>query len=223
MRAMILAAGRGSRMRPLTDHTHKGLLKVGGVPLLERHVLKLAAIGIKDIVINVSYLAEQIQHFLGTGQQYGVNIYYSIEEQPLEVGGGIINALPLLGNEPFIAINCDVWTDYPLQNLASKLALDGHIVLVKNPQHNANGDFCLHDEKILLIDSTQPPNHHFTYAGIAVYHPELFQGFPNNHTVQPMLPILVKAIENQRLSGEYYDGLWSDIGTPARLSEVQNH
>lgn len=213
---MILAAGRGSRMRPLTDHTHKGLLKVAGVPLLEHHVKNLAAVGIKDIVINVSYLAEQIQNYLGNGQQYGVSIHYSIESTPLEVGGGIIKALPILGNDPFIAINCDVWSDYPLQKLMTKSIEVGYIVLIKNPDHNPNGDFALIDTKVKLPDASQI---NFTYAGIALYHPKLFHDFPE-HCSQPMLPILLKAIEQSKLSGELYQGLWSDIGTPERLSAV---
>lgn len=216
MRAMILAAGRGSRMRPLTDHTHKGLLKIADVPLLERHVRKLAAIGIKDIVINVSYLAEQIQQFLGDGQTFGVNIHYSIEPTALEVGGGIIKALPLLGPEPFIVINCDVWTDYSMQNLTLKQNSMGHIVLVKNPDHNPKGDFCLVNEKVQISHSAEKT---FTYAGIALYHPKLFHGFPE-YCSQPMLPILLKAIERSQLSGEFYQGFWSDIGTPERLSAV---
>lgn len=218
MRAMILAAGRGSRMRPLTDHTHKGLLKVADVPLLERHVKSLVAIGVRDIVINVSYLAEQIQNYLGNGQQYGASIHYSIETTPLEVGGGIIKALPLLGCDPFIVINCDVLTDYPIQNLKLKENVMGHIILVKNPDHNPKGDFCLVAEKVTLSDPTAET---LTYAGIALYHPKLFQGFPD-HCSQPMLPILLKAIECSELSGEFYQGFWSDIGTPERLSAVHS-
>lgn len=215
---MILAAGRGSRMRPLTDHTHKGLLKVAGEPLIEHHVKKLAAIGVTDIVINVSYLAEQIQSYLGNGEKYNVNIHYSIEEQPREVGGGLIKALPLLGGEPFIVVNCDVWSDYPLENLNVDLkgAL-GKIILVKNPQHNPKGDFHLNGNQVELINDSDK---NFTYAGIAMYHPDLFSNFSKSAS-QPMLPILKKAIEARELNGEFYNGLWSDVGTPERLAELQ--
>jgi MurNAc alpha-1-phosphate uridylyltransferase len=218
MRAMILAAGRGSRMRPLTDHTHKGLLKVSGTPLIEHHVKKLAAIGVGDVVINVSYLAEQIQAYLGNGEKYGLNIHYSIEDQPLEVGGGIIKALPLLGSEAFIVVNCDVWSDYPLQSFNGGLrgAL-GKIILVKNPKHNQKGDFHLNGNQIELMNGL---DHDFTYAGIAVYHPDLFINF-SEAKPQPMLPILEQAIAAGRLTGEFYDGLWSDVGTPERLAELQ--
>lgn len=218
---MILAAGRGVRMRPLTDHTHKGLLKIGGVPMLEYHVKNLAKIGITDIVINVSYLAEQIQMFLKDGRQYGVNIHYSIEEFPLEVGGGIIKALPLLGTEPFIVINCDVWSDFPLQTLVKKINLnEGHIVLVNNPEHRQQGDFHLNGNKVQLLNLIINQTNNFTFSGIAIYHPKIFADFPQ-HGSQPMLPILKKAIENKRLSGEYYSGIWNDIGTPERLAATQ--
>ncbi len=223
MKAMILAAGRGMRMRPLTDHTHKGLLKVAGVPMLEQHVKHLSNIGIKDIVINVSYLAEQIQTFLGTGQQYGVKIRYSIEEMPLEVGGGIIKALPLLGVDPFITINCDVWTDFPLQSLAEKLRNhDGHIVLVNNPEHRQQGDFHLNNEKVELLNLTKSPKNNYTFSGIAIYHPRIFADFSHD-CLQPMLPILKKAIQTKRLSGEYYQGMWNDIGTPERLAAINEN
>lgn len=217
---MIMAAGRGSRMRPLTDYIHKGLLKVNGTPLIEHHVKKLAAIGITDIVINVSYLAEQIITYLGKGEKYDVRIHYSIEDKPLEVGGGIIKALPLLNQELFIVINCDVWSDYPLSQLTENIgnAL-GKIVLVKNPIHNSKGDFSLDGCKVSLNYEENIPSNSFTYAGIAVYKPELFTNFARG-CPQPMRPILLKAIRLKKLNGEVYSGSWMDVGTPERLAEL---
>lgn len=233
---MILAAGRGTRMRPLSDHTHKGLLKIAGETLLERHLKRLAAIGIRDVVINVSYLADQIQNYLGNGQQFGVTIHYSIEKSALEVGGGLINALPLLGKEPFIVVNCDVWTDYPFQKLTHVLENKmnennseehklGHLILVNNPAHNAQGDFHLaNNHKVELIDPALQSNgdttKNYTYAGIAVYHPKLFQQY-KTASAQAMLPILKDAIMKEQITGEFYNGLWSDIGTPDRLAAIQ--
>lgn len=212
---MILAAGRGSRMKPLTNHTHKGLLKVAGKPLIEYHVEKLARLQIKDIVINISYLAKQIQNYLGDGKKYGVTIHYSYEDQPLEVGGGLIKALPLLGDGLFYVINCDVWCDYPLENLTLDTNhASGKILLVKNPDHNQIGDFTLDKQ---LVCPTKDAVQSYTYAGIALYHPKLFTGFEKNK-VQPMLPILVKAMEEKKLQGEIYDGNWCDVGTPERLA-----
>lgn len=223
MKAMILAAGRGLRMRPLTDHTHKGLLKVSGETLLERHIKGLAAVGVKDIVINVSYLADQIQGYLGRGDSYGVHIHYSVEAYPLEVGGGLIKALPLLGKDPFMVVNCDVWTDYSYERLKRPYpGVLGHIILVDNPPHHPTGDFGLLHDKVTVLDfaNTQVSSS-YTYAGIAVYDPSLFEGFTKSGA-QPLLPILKKAIAANQLSGEYYSGTWMDVGTPERLRELHH-
>lgn len=215
MKAMILAAGRGERMRPLSDHTHKALLEVGGKTLIAYHLQALKAIGITEVVINLSHLAGQMQEYLDSNN-FGVTIHYSLEPQVggLETGGGIFNALPLLGNQPFIVINSDVWTDFPLQKLLTPLSGLAHIVLVDNPEHNSKGDFALEDG---FVNNWGQPR--FTFAGIGVYHPRLFQH------CQPgafrLAPLLCQAMQQQRVSGEYYTGNWVDVGTPQRLQALR--
>lgn len=211
---MILAAGRGERLKPLTNNKPKALIEVRGKPLIEHHIEKCAACGYSNIVINLAYLGNQIQDYLGDGRQYGVNISYSPEQEGgLETGGGIVNALPLLGDESFIVINADVYTDYnfsALPELGDKLA---HLVLVNNPEHNQKGDFGL--KKNHLIDC-QTSSH--TFSGIALYHPKLF----NDKQVikQSIVPLIHQQVKNQRVSGEIYTGIWYDIGTPERLQRI---
>jgi len=165
MKAMILAAGFGKRLRPLTDTTPKPLLPVGGKPLMQHHIERLAAVGITDLVINISWLAEQIEDYFGDGSDYGVAISWSREQQPLETWGGITNALPLLGDQPFLLINGDIWTDFPLQTITGNLSseLDGWLLLVDNPEHNPQGDFGLVEGKLVSEASEK-----YTFSGIPI-------------------------------------------------------
>lgn len=215
-KAMILAAGRGTRLRPLTDETPKPLLLLGGKPLIAYHLESFAKIGIKEVVINVSYQAEKIQNTLGSGKKYGVQIHYSVEPETggLETGGGIFNALSFLGEDPFIVVNGDIWTDYPFEQLFKSLNGLGHLVLVNNPAHCPNGDFNLQNKNITLDELDR-----LTFSGVGMYHPALFEGCVRG--AFPLLPILKKAIAEQKISGEHYCGDWVDIGTVSRLNEAE--
>ncbi|MCX2983356.1 nucleotidyltransferase family protein [Halieaceae bacterium IMCC14734] len=219
MKAMILAAGLGERMRPLTDLTPKPLLPVGGKPLIQWHIENLVAAGFTNVVINTSHLGEQIEAFLGDGGSWGCQIEYSREAQPLETAGGIVQALPLLGAGPFALVNGDVWCDYPLSHLrdlpmaAAHLA---HLVLVDNPAHH-DGDFVLEGDAVRLVE--QPGGAPaLTYAGIAVYRPEFFAGTAPGKL--PLRPLLDAAIAASAVSGEHFSGRWTDVGTPQRLKEL---
>jgi MurNAc alpha-1-phosphate uridylyltransferase len=213
MKTMLLAAGLGARMRPLTDHTPKPLLPVGGRPLIEHHLLRLAAAGFTDIVINIAHLGEQIEARLGDGSRLGVSIRYSRETQPLETGGGIFRALPLLGGQPFLVLNGDVWTDYPLAQLRDLKPRRGHLVMVDNPGHLTHGDFFRRSDGVL---SEEGSGAKLTYAGIAVFHPDLFAGCADG--VFPLRPLFVRAMREGLLTSEYYAGQWLDVGTPERLA-----
>lgn len=217
MRAMILAAGRGERMRPLTDSTPKPLLKVGGKPLIVWHLERLAAAGFEEIIINHAHLGEQIERSLGNGQQWGVSISYSPEKIALETAGGIANALHLLGDEAFLVVNGDIFTNVDFKNCkteavsmkpASRLA---HLLLVNNPEHNAAGDFALSQR---LVSSDGP--HKLTFSGVGIYHPALFAQVEKGMPAK-LAPILRKAMLQQQVSGEHFQGEWHDIGTPERL------
>lgn len=214
MKAMILAAGRGERMRPLTDNTPKPLLRVGGKMLIERHVQALAAAGYTELVINHAHLGEQIVAALGDGSDWGVSIAWSPEgEQGLETGGGIYNALPLLGDSPFPVVNADIWTDYPFDRLPDKPQGLAHLVMVDNPPHHPEGDFSLSEGRL----SQQGPRM-LTFSGIGVYDPGLFRDCEAG--VFPLAPLLRAAMDDDAVGGERYDGRWFDIGTPERLAEV---
>jgi MurNAc alpha-1-phosphate uridylyltransferase len=216
MKAMILAAGRGERMRPLTDTVPKPLLRIGGQTLIERHVHALARAGITDLVINHAHLGEQIVRALGDGHAYGVSIRYSPEtDGSLETGGGIMNALPLLGAEPFLVVNGDIWTDFPFASLPSRIGGLAHLVMVDNPEHHPEGDFSLSAGEL----SRQGPAM-LTYAGIGVYRPELFAGCSPG--AFPLGPLLRDAMDAGQVSGEHYTGNWFDIGTPERLDAVNS-
>jgi len=221
MKAMILAAGLGTRMRPLTDHTPKPMLRVGGKPLIEHHVRRLVGAGFCDIVINHAYLGEQIENYLGDGRQFGAHIEYSREGEPLDSGGGIFRALPLLGNAPFVALNADVWTDYPLQQLLSlRAAIDGnkrlaHLVLTDNPPQHPRGDFYLASDGAVHAESE---NKKLTWTGIRVIHPALLANCSDG--VFSIVPLLKDAMSRGLVSGEYYSGQWLDVGTPERLQEA---
>lgn len=214
MRAMILAAGHGKRMRPLTNTTPKPLLKVNGQYLIEYHIKALAAAGFNEIVINLAYLGHMIQEQIGDGSHYNISIQYSEEGQPLETGGGIFKALPLLGNEPFLVVNGDIWTDYPFAELKNKQVKLAHLVMVANPEQHPNGDFTLQDN--FLINQKGPTAN--TYSGIGVYHPTLFSACQAGKF--PLAPLLISAMENKQVTGELYRGQWYDIGTPERLQQL---
>lgn len=220
MKAIILSAGRGQRMRPLTDSTPKPLLKAGPYSLIEYHLLSLAKAGFNEIVINVSYHPQQFLDLLGDGSRYGLKIHFSYEPENggLETGGGILQALPLLGNAPFLVVNADIWTDYPFASLKNKLTDSqlAHLVLTNNPAHNTGGDFYLENNKILPTG-----NQKLTMCGISVYHPKLFANCQAG--IFSVVPLLRNAIAQNLVSGELYQGQWYDIGTSERLQLLQNH
>jgi len=214
MKAMILAAGRGERMRPLTDHTPKPLLQVGSLRLIEHHLLALARAGMTDVIINHAHLGAQIEAFLGNGSRYGVSIHYSPEIIGLETGGGILRALPLLGDAPFCVINGDVWTDFPFVTLREPVGL-AHLVMVDNPPEHAQGDFALDAQGRL---HAQASNRRLTFSGIGTYRPQLFARCRPGRF--PLAPLLRQAMANGQISGEHYRGRWRDVGTPQRLTEL---
>ncbi len=216
MRAMILAAGRGKRLQPLTDNCPKPLIQVGGKPLIEYHIENLKKAGINQIVINVSYLADQIKKALGNGEKWGVEIIYSLESPALEVGGGIFNALPLLGAEPFIVVNGDIWTDYPFAQLSQLQGL-AKLVMVENPPQHQRGDFALTSDNRLIRDQSRTT---YTYSGIALISPALFADCTASHF--PLAPLLDKAILLGKLYGQYYEGSWMDIGSYDRWQQLES-
>ena len=211
--AMILAAGRGERMRPLTDHTPKPLLKVHDKPLIVWHIERLKKAGITQLVINHAHLGEQIEQTLGDGSSLGVSISYSPEGTALETGGGIARALPLLGEQPFLVVNGDVWTDINYSELALSEADLAHLVLVKNPSHNPNGDFALNNDRV-----TSGGANKLTFSGIGLYQPSLFVAQPEE--LFPLAPLLREAMSLKKVSGFHHRGVWMDIGTPERLAEI---
>jgi len=231
--AIVLAAGRGERMRPLTDHTPKPLLPVRGRPLIEWHLLALQRAGVREVVVNTAWLEEQFPAALGDGSRYGLRLHYSMEGRDhgdaLETAGGIANALPLLGREPFLVVNGDIWTDFdytrpPLLDAEAT----GSLILVPNPPQHPRGDFALLPRELgeggydVLADPERlaapgaPPR--YTFSGIAMYRPEFFAGCKPGRF--PLLPLLREAAAAGRLRGRLYQGLWSDIGTPERLREL---
>ena len=216
MKAMVLAAGRGQRLRPLTDHTPKPLLVVRGKPLIAWHLEALAHAGVREAVINLSWLGAQLRAALGGGERYGLRIHYSEEPaDALEVGGGIFNALPLLGDAPFFVVNGDTFTDLDFSRLVIAPEALAHLVLVPNPSHHPQGDFALRDG---TVEATGEPR--LTYSGIGVFRPGLFaQCSPGRF---PLLPLLRSAIAARRLSGERYDGVWTDVGTAERLAALND-
>jgi MurNAc alpha-1-phosphate uridylyltransferase len=211
--AMILAAGRGERMRPLTDDRPKPLLKVGGKSLIEWHIERLAKAGIKNIVINHAYLGKLIEFEFGDGGLWGVNIQYSSEEEALETGGGIYKALPLLGNGSFIVVNGDVWVDVDFRRLALPQGSLAHLVLVENPEHHPKGDFALEAGQVLETGQQL-----FTFSGIGVYHPDLFADCQPGRF--PLAPLLRSAMAQGKVSGQLHQGDWADVGTPECLAEL---
>lgn len=228
MKGMILAAGLGQRMRPLTDHMPKPLLPVAGKPLIVWHLEALRAASITEVVINTAYLGHMLEAALGDGRRFGLRIHWSHEPagKPLETAGGIVQALPLLGHEPFMLVNGDVWLRKPLTPLRSALAAgkQAHLLLVDNPAHNPAGDFALNgmepvagERRLLLAKEQGLP---LTYAGVAVYCPSLFQGLTPG--VRPLAPLLREAIAGGAVTGEYFAGPWVDVGTPERLQSLDS-
>jgi MurNAc alpha-1-phosphate uridylyltransferase len=213
---MILAAGRGERMRPLTLVKPKPLLEAGGAPLIVHHLRALQAAGFEDVVVNLSWLGDQIRAFLGDGSRHGVRLHYSDEgAEPLETGGGIFRALPLLGAGPFLVLNGDVWTDVDWSRLRDRLAPRdlAHLVLVPNPAHNEKGDFVLDGGRIVETSGER-----FTFSGVGVYRAELFDGCRDG--IFKLAPLLRAAARDGRVSGELHPGAWLDIGTPERLAHL---
>lgn len=234
MKALIFAAGLGERMRPLTNRTPKPLLVAGGKPLIAWHLEKLAAIGVRDVVVNTSWLADQFLQALGSGERWGLNIRYSFEGPfPLETGGGMCNALPLLedalgADNAFIAVNGDIWTDYDFARLPRDPAGEAHLVLVDNPEHHPKGDFALLDDGIMASDGDAK----LTFSGIGVYRPSLFDDWreiigdaPGADETPPrfkLAPLLRAAMARGEATGEHHRGAWTDVGTPQRLEQLDS-
>jgi MurNAc alpha-1-phosphate uridylyltransferase len=224
MKAMILAAGLGERMRPLTEHTPKPLLKAGGRPLIEWQIERLKAAGFTELVINHAHLGRQIEDRLGDGSRLGVSIAWSDEGTPLETAGGIAKARHLLGDAPFLVCNGDVYSEYDYGRLRAVLAdmvanpdRIAHLVLVDNPPHHPQGDFVLEHGKVAL-----PPTHaigRLTFSGIGCYRPELFAGIVPGDKAK-LAPLLIAAMNQGRVTGEHFGGRWEDVGTPARLETL---
>ncbi|MDO9233463.1 MAG: nucleotidyltransferase family protein [Methylotenera sp.] len=222
MKAMILAAGRGERMRPLTDHTPKPLLKVGGKPLIVWHLERLAQAGFTQVVINHAHLGAQIEANLGDGGQWGLHIQYSPETIALETAGGIANALPLLGSEPFLVVNGDTYTEVDFANVKLTPNNLAHLVLVDNPPQHSQGDF-VYDNGVLKNDDTEnKANSKLTFSGVGVYHPYLFASVQRGDPAK-LAPLLRQAIAENRASAEHFQGVWHDIGTPERLAKLDKH
>jgi MurNAc alpha-1-phosphate uridylyltransferase len=213
---MILAAGRGERMRPLTDHTPKPLLRVRGKPLIVWHLERLAAAGFHEVVINHAHLGKQLEDALGNGRQWGLSITYSPEAVALETAGGIVKALPLLGSAPFLVVNADIFTDIDFSGLRNVLGNHrlAHLVLTDNPPQHPQGDFVLDAETVCLEGE-----HMLTFSGVAVYAPRLFEGLPVDVPAK-LAPLLRLAIERSEVSGEHHHGIWHDVGTPQRLEAL---
>lgn len=220
-RALLLAAGRGERLRPLTDTVPKPLLEVGGRALIEHHLVRLAAAGIGDVVVNLAWHGDRVRERLGDGRRYGARVAYSDEGEALETAGGIVHARALLGDAPFAVVNADVWTDYDFARLALPDGKLAHLVLVPNPAHNRDGDFVLEHGAVSnpggsLREGSAPA---LTFSGIAAYAPALFADLAPGK--RPLAPVLRAACERGVVSGELFDGGWCDVGTPERLDNLR--
>ena len=226
MKALIFAAGLGERMRPLTDTTPKPLLRVGGKPLIEWHLEKLATLGIREVVVNTSWLAQQFPAALGDGARWGLRITYAYEgDTPLETGGGMLNALALLGDDPFLLVNGDVWTDHDFARLPREPRGLAHLVMVDRPPQATHGDFALDDAGCVRAEG----EHKLTYSGIGIYRPQLLHGWndivrepaiANGKPKFPLAPILRAHMAEGGISGEHHRGRWTDVGTPERLARL---
>jgi MurNAc alpha-1-phosphate uridylyltransferase len=221
MKAMILAAGFGERLRPLTNDTPKPLLKIGTKPLIQYHVERLASAGVRELVINTSWLGDQIESFLGDGSRFGVSIAWSREVEPLDTGGGIRRALPLLGSDPFLVINGDVWTNYPLALLVEREwseEIDAHLVLVPNPEHNLKGDFTLDSQRCVRYPLGNDES--ATFSGMSVMRPEMFALFSSASEKFPLRDVLAGSINGGHVTGEVFHDTWWDVGTVERLQAL---
>ena len=215
MRAMVLAAGRGERLRPLTDKVPKSLVEVGGETLLERHLQNVSRAGIRKVVINLGWLGDRIVDRIGDGNRYGLDVHYSDEgDNILETGGGIHNALSMLGDEPFLVVNADIYTDMPVPKVQLTDDQAGHLVLVPTPDYRDHGDFDIDDQ---LLRNAETPQ--YTFSGVAIYRPEFFHGCEAGRF--PLAPMLKEAADRDQLSASLYEGYWADIGTPERLQDVR--
>ncbi len=215
MRAMVLAAGRGERLRPLTDEVPKSLVEVRGESLLERHLVNIHAAGIRTVVINLGWLGDRIVERVGSGERYGLNVLYSQEgDNILETGGGIHKALPMLGDDPFLVVNADIYTDMPVPRINMADEHVGHLVMVPSPEYRDGGDFDIENGLIRNGESQR-----LTFSGVAMYRPSFFDGCEPGRF--PLAPMLREAADNGQLSGSLYEGLWADIGTPERLKAIQ--
>ena len=221
MKAMILAAGYGKRLQPLTNKTPKPLLSVGGKPLLQHHIEHLAVNGITEVIINTSWLADKIEDYFGDGSDYGINITWSRESEPLETGGGIKKALPLLGDQPFLLINGDIWTDFKVSSVLNYQLSDDQaawLLFVENPEHNPEGDFGLGNDLVRY-----QPQIESTFSGISLIRPQLIMDYIHNQPKQQFFPlrdVLRPAIEAQAVSGAVYRGQWCDVGTVERYKRL---
>ena len=217
MKAMVLAAGRGERLRPLTDETPKSLVEVRGERLLEKHLLNIRRAGIRDVVINLGWLGDRIERRIGSGERYGVTVTYSREgDDVLETGGGIHKALPLLGDDPFLVVNADIYTDMSIPDVTLSATALGHLVLVPSPAYRAMGDFDLVDG---LVRNGESPS--LTFSGVAIYRPELLQACEAGRF--SIVPLWREAAEAGQLQGSVYEGLWADVGTPQRLNDLNRN
>ncbi|HSC67089.1 MAG TPA: nucleotidyltransferase family protein [Cellvibrio sp.] len=226
MKAMILAAGLGNRMRPLTDHTPKPLLPAAAKPLIEYHLENLQRAGVNEVIINLAYLGEKIRAHLGSGERFGMEITYSSEPEPLETAGAILHAQELLGDDTFLLINGDVWCDLDFAKFIQH-PLDenhfGHLLLVPNPEFHPLGDFALADDQQLVDDPEKTWPHRFTFGGISLLKPQLITEYPDKRRKFPLGEVLHRAVCHGQLTGEVYQGHWTDVGTPARLQELENY
>ncbi len=217
MKAMLLAAGRGERLRPLTDDTAKPLIKAKQKSLIEYHLENLHNAGINDVVINTCWMAEKIVAQLGNGDHYGVNITYSHEHSALETAGGVANALTLLGDDPFLLISADIWCDIDLSLFnRTDTSMLAHLLLVNNPRHNTSGDFSLEKDHV-----KKSPVNQYTYSGMGIFEPALFRNLPTGKT--PLRDVLSPAVATDKVSGQHHNGQWFDIGTVERLAELEAH
>ncbi|WP_020208119.1 N-acetylmuramate alpha-1-phosphate uridylyltransferase MurU [Gilvimarinus chinensis] len=222
MKAMILAAGLGKRMRPLTDRIPKPLIEVRGKPLIEWHLERIARAGITEVVINISYLGYMIREHVGRGERWGLSVAYSEEPEPLETGGAIAYAAKLLGGEPFVLINADIYTDFELKFLLDRGLRNkelGCLILVENPEFKRVGDFCLDNGRLSHLHDSKLIGH--TFSGISLLSSELVSTFASNKRIFPLIEVFRWAINSGKLAGEVYHGAWSDIGTPERLLAAQ--
>jgi len=229
MKALVFAAGLGERMRPLTEHTPKPLLHAGGRPLIAWHLEKLAALGVREVVVNTSWLAAQFPEALGDGSRWNLHLHYAYEGPvPLETGGGMLNALPLLGQAPFLVVNGDIWTDFDFSLLPREPAGEAHLVLVDNPPQHPQGDYRLDAQGVLHHDRAAPC---LTYAGIGMYRPSILDGWravigdaPGSERTPPrfsVVPLQKHFMAQGRVTGQHHRGQWTDVGTPQRLQALE--